>query len=102
MAIDPWDPPPAIAADGARLSARDLGFVCWPFVQGIMSGAVTMTLIKQDWVAVFATSMLLNLIWWYNAGQRIDRHKVKGAGLVYAISISLGLTLGAWAVARLR
>ena len=84
------------------ISGRDLGFVCWPFVQGIMSGAVTMTVIQQTWAAVFCTSVLLNLIWWYNAGQRIDRHKDRGAGIVYAVSISAGLTLGAWIVARWR
>lgn len=61
-----------------------------------MSGVVTMAMANHNFPAVFAGSYLLNHLWWYNVGQRIDYHKVPTMGVYYALTVAVGATLGAW------
>jgi len=73
--------------------ARFIGTV---FLQALMSGAVVMALANRDYFAAFITSYLLNELWWYNVGRRIDYHGHPRMGRYYALTVAVGSTIGAW------
>lgn len=65
-------------------------------LQAFMSGAVVSLIVERKWMGVLLTCFLLNVLWWENMGERIERHKQWWAGYVYSLVISVGTLFGAW------
>ena len=65
-------------------------------LQALMSGAVVSLIVSQQWGAMLATCFLLNVFWWKNMGERIERHQQWWAGYAYSVVVSVGTLIGAW------
>lgn len=71
-------------------------FLFSAFVQAAASGPVAAAIVTSQWVVVFCAAFFLNVLWWFNSGQRIDRHAEKFTGIWYSLASASGVVLGAW------
>lgn len=65
-------------------------------LQAFMSGAVVSLIVERKWLLMLMTCFLLNVLWWQNMGERIDRHEQRWAGYAYSLVVSMGTMIGAW------
>jgi hypothetical protein len=82
----------SFTSDALRL----LRFCFSVFLQAFFGGAVTVALAGHSWLTAYVACACLNHLWWHNVGERIDRHKERWTGTVYAHMVALGTITGAW------
>ena len=71
-------------------------FIFTAFSQAIASGAVTASIASKNWPAMFVACYILNELWWYNIGKRVDYSKHLWMGRAYSITLAVGTFIGAW------
>ena len=71
-------------------------FLFTAFLQALGSGAVAASIVSRNWPVVFVATFILNTLWWFNMGKRIDYHQHRYAGSLYSAASAGGVVLGAW------
>lgn len=59
-------------------------------------GSVTSLIVAQQWAGVFLAAFLMQLIWWINIGQRMDRHGRTADAVLYCLVSAAGIAVGGW------